>query len=166
MNDALAQAAMVQRGDCSPLELVDDAIARIEASNPTINAVIHERFERARDDARRVSGGPFRGVPVAAGTSVALSVMSANRDDAAYDDPDDFRSMRYDSGSVRPHLTFGRGSHFCLGNAIARVEMLEVLDVVLSRHPDLEVLVDRPEWVPYLRVRRFEDMPVRLGDPR
>ena len=55
---------MIERGECSPLELVDDAIARIEACNPTINAVIHERFERARDEAKRVAGGPFRGVPI------------------------------------------------------------------------------------------------------
>jgi amidase len=64
MNDALAQASMVERGECSPLELVDDAIARIEATNPTINAVIHERFDRARSEARTVTGGPFRGVPI------------------------------------------------------------------------------------------------------
>jgi amidase len=64
VNDALTHAAMVQRGECSPLELVDAAIARVEAANPRINAVIHERFERARDDARRVASGPFRGVPI------------------------------------------------------------------------------------------------------
>ena len=38
---------MVRRGECSPLELVDEAIARIEAVNPSINAVIHQRFEQA-----------------------------------------------------------------------------------------------------------------------
>ena len=68
-------------------------------------------------------------------------------------------------GVTRPHLTFGRGSHFCLGNAIARVEMQEVLDVILTRYPDLEVLTDSPQWVPFLRVRRYEQLPVRLGDP-
>ena len=60
----MAQAAMIERGDCSPVELVDEAIARIEAINPMINAVIHERFERARDEAACVAGGPFRGVPI------------------------------------------------------------------------------------------------------
>jgi amidase len=64
VNDALTQAALVQRGDCTPLELVDEAIARIEKSNPTVNAIIHERFDRARDEARRVTSGPFRGVPI------------------------------------------------------------------------------------------------------
>ena len=57
---------MIRRGECSPLELVDEAITRIEAVNPKINAVIHERFERAREEARRVQAGtaPFRGVPI------------------------------------------------------------------------------------------------------
>ena len=72
MNDAVAQAAMIRRGECSPLELVDEAIARIEAVNPKINAVIHDRFEQAREEARRHdasradarTAGAFRGVPI------------------------------------------------------------------------------------------------------
>mgnify|MGYP006269972015 CR=1 FL=1 len=62
--DATAQAALVRTGEASPLELVDAAIARIEAVNPTINAVIHERFDRARAEATGpLPDGPFRGVP-------------------------------------------------------------------------------------------------------
>jgi cytochrome P450 len=134
------------------------------------------RFEPASGELLRTAGEDFElcGVPVAAGTNVALSVMSANRDPSAYDDPDSFVADRYNPpsgrqggqpGAARPHLTFGRGSHFCIGNAIARVEMHEVLDVLLTRYPDLEVLIDDPQWVPFLRVRRFERLPVRLGDP-
>ncbi len=63
--DATAQAELVRTGAASPLELVDAAIARIEALNPQLNAVIHERFERAREQAAGVlPDGPFRGVPV------------------------------------------------------------------------------------------------------
>ncbi|MET0802435.1 MAG: amidase [Acidimicrobiales bacterium] len=63
--DAVAQAALVRSGEVSPLELVDAAIGRIEALNPQLNAVIHERFERARDEAASpdLPDGPFRGVP-------------------------------------------------------------------------------------------------------
>ena len=56
--DATAQAELVARGDVSPAELVDAAIARIEALNPALNAVIHERFERARAEARADSDRP------------------------------------------------------------------------------------------------------------
>lgn len=62
--DATAQAALVRDGDVSALELVDAAIARIERGNAALNAVIHERFERAREEAKStLPDGPFRGVP-------------------------------------------------------------------------------------------------------
>jgi amidase len=62
--DALAQAELVRRREVTPLELVDAAIARIERLNPTLNAVIHKHFERARRQAAgELPDGPFRGVP-------------------------------------------------------------------------------------------------------
>ena len=62
--DATAQAELVRTGAVTPLELVDDAIERIESANPALNAVIHERFARAHDEAHRPSEGAFRGVPI------------------------------------------------------------------------------------------------------
>ncbi len=62
--DATELADLVRRGEASPAELVEDAIARIEALNPQINAVIHPRFEAAREEAAGdIPDGPFRGVP-------------------------------------------------------------------------------------------------------
>lgn len=62
--DATALAAAVSAGDVSPVELVDAAIARIEALDPTLNAVIHRRFDAARREALDPAlAGPFRGVP-------------------------------------------------------------------------------------------------------
>jgi amidase len=60
--DATAQAELVRRGELTARELVDAAITRCERVNPSINAVIHERFEVARDEAETASG-PLRGVP-------------------------------------------------------------------------------------------------------
>src|SRR5258708_6545674 len=63
--DATAQAELVRTGEVSAVELVDDAIPRVEKLNPELNAVIHPRFDRARDEARgTLPGGPFRGVPL------------------------------------------------------------------------------------------------------
>jgi amidase len=61
--DATAQAELVRRGDATPRELVDAAIARIERVNPTLNAVITTRFDQARLEAAAAPNGPFRGVP-------------------------------------------------------------------------------------------------------
>ena len=64
--DAIAQAELIREGQLSPVELVDDAIARIEKLNPEINAVIHPLFDKARAAAASsdLPDGPFRGVPM------------------------------------------------------------------------------------------------------
>ena len=60
--DATAQADLVARGEISPRELVDAAIARIERDNPELGAVIMPMFDEAR--ATTPADGPFRGVPI------------------------------------------------------------------------------------------------------
>jgi amidase len=63
--DATAQADLVRRGEASPRELVEAAIARIEAVNPKLDAVIRTRFDAARQEAESdLPDGPFRGVPI------------------------------------------------------------------------------------------------------
>jgi amidase len=62
--DATAQAALVRGGDATPVELAEAAIARIEALNPQLNAVIHPLFEKGLEVAKgELPDGPFRGVP-------------------------------------------------------------------------------------------------------
>ena len=62
--DATGLAELVRTGAVTPLALVETAIARIEADNPSLNAVIRPLFERAREAARgALPDGPFRGVP-------------------------------------------------------------------------------------------------------
>jgi amidase len=62
--DAVGLAELVRTKEASPLELVDACIATVERLNPTINAVIHKRFDEARADAvGNLPDGPFRGVP-------------------------------------------------------------------------------------------------------
>src|SRR5262245_2741730 len=61
--DATAQAQLVRNGEVQPIELVEAAIARIEAVNPTLNAVITPTFDRATAQVERGVTGPFAGVP-------------------------------------------------------------------------------------------------------
>ncbi len=66
--DATAQAALVRSGEVSAAELVDTAIARAEAVDPALNAIIHRRFDEARREAVDLDAGgddlrPFAGVP-------------------------------------------------------------------------------------------------------
>lgn len=69
--DATAQAELIRSGQATAPELVEGAIARIEALNPKLNAVIHERYDAAREDARKLAreeidrdAQPFAGVPI------------------------------------------------------------------------------------------------------
>ena len=62
--DATAQAELVRTKQVSASELVDHAIAAVERVNPSINAVIHPRFDKARAEAKSGRSGPFAGVPI------------------------------------------------------------------------------------------------------
>lgn len=64
--DAVGQAALVRRGEATPRELVDAALARIEALDGALHAVIHRRFDAARAEAssEQLPRGAFRGVPM------------------------------------------------------------------------------------------------------
>jgi cytochrome P450 len=73
----------------------------------------------------------WRGVEIPEGAGMLFGILAANRDPAAYDDPDRFDVSR------RPTMTmtFGYGTHFCLGVHLARTEMEVALRVLLGRLP-------------------------------
>ncbi len=62
--DGLGLAGLVRKGDVTPLELLDEAIARIEKNNPALNAVVFKAYDEARAVAGdKLPDGPFKGVP-------------------------------------------------------------------------------------------------------
>jgi amidase len=62
--DGLGLAHLVRRREISPLELLEEAIARIERHNPKLNAVIYKAYDQARAAAKgKLPDGPFKGVP-------------------------------------------------------------------------------------------------------
>jgi len=69
------------------------------------------------------------GQRIRAGDKVVVSFTSANRDEAAFADPDAFDIRR----RPNPHLAFGHGPHYCLGSYLARAQMRALFDEVLSR---------------------------------
>ena len=75
---------------------------------------------------------------IKAGTTMLVSVASANRDAAHFPgDPDTFDVCR----PSRPHLAFGHGIHMCLGQQLARVEMKVALGALFDRFPTLRLAV-------------------------
>lgn len=76
-------------------------------------------------------------ITIRAGDAVILSPSTANRDPEAFPDPDAFEPSR-DAGK---HLAFGYGPRYCIGAALARVELQAVFSAVPKRFPTLELAV-------------------------
>jgi len=76
------------------------------------------------------------GVAVAAGDKVFMSYTSANRDEAAFGPSADTFDVRR---SPNPQIAFGFGAHFCLGAALARLEVRILLEEMLDRFATLEL---------------------------
>ena len=79
---------------------------------------------------------------------------AANRDPAHFGDPDEFR---LDRPSGKGHITFGKGTHFCIGAGLARLEATTVLGELLERTADISA-PDTATWLPSLLVRRLEQL--------
>ena len=62
--DGLGLAELVKKGEVTPLELADAAIERAERHNGTLNAIVYEAYDEAREAAKgKLPDGPFKGVP-------------------------------------------------------------------------------------------------------
>jgi cytochrome P450 len=93
---------------------------------------------------------------VTAGSIVLLLNASANRDERQFPEPDRFDIHR----TIRRHLSFGYGLHFCLGAHLARLEARIALEEVLKRFPSWEIDSERAIRAQTSTVRGWESLPV------
>jgi pentalenolactone synthase len=77
------------------------------------------------------------GVTIARGDVVLLATGSANRDEDAFTDPEEFDPTR----KPNPHIAFGYGGFFCIGASLARTELRIVFTSLFSRFPNLHLAV-------------------------
>ena len=99
----------------------------------------------------------FHGTSLKSGEKIMLMFESANFDESVFGDPENFRIDR----NPNSHLAFGFGTHFCLGNQLARLELKIMLTKVLSRLPDLRLADDTALPLrPANFVSGLESMPV------
>ncbi|AWT52431.1 cytochrome P450 [Mycolicibacterium smegmatis] len=99
-----------------------------------------------------------RGVPIAKGESVYLAYVSGNRDEEVFTDP-----FRFDVGrDPNKHLAFGYGVHFCLGAALARMEMNSLFSELLPRLDSIE-LAGEPELSATTFVGGLKHLPIRYS---
>ncbi|MDT5099985.1 MAG: hypothetical protein QOC76_3722, partial [Mycobacterium sp.] len=100
----------------------------------------------------------IRGVPIAKGESVYLAYVSGNRDEDIFEEP-----FRFDVGrDPNKHLAFGYGVHFCLGAALARMEMNSLYTELVPRLESIE-LAGRPQLSATTFVGGLKHLPVRYS---
>ena len=122
----------------------------VEESLRMFPAFAHFRRTATRDT-------ELGGRRIGEGEKVVMWYVSSNRDESRYEDPD-----RFDVRRAPEHQAFGAGGrHFCLGAALARLELTVMLQETLARYPRME-LDGLPVWVQSGFLNQLKSLPVRL----
>src|SRR6266545_4428018 len=138
-----------------------------EGSSRAIPSGCHMRSKSSSATTARSSGRSTAGLPpmsssggqtIRRGEGVIVILGSANRDPSRFTDPDTLDLARADV----KHLAFGRGSHYCLGAPLARVEAEVALTTLLRRLPGLRLAIPVEElnWRPVPLFRSLASLPV------
>jgi len=91
------------------------------------------------------------------GDRIRWIMAAANRDPAAFDEPDTFDITR----QPNPHVSFGAGIHYCLGASLARIEGQEVFRALAERFPKMEMEPVALEYQPSVQFRSLKSLPIR-----
>ena len=132
-----------------------DELAKLAAEPGLISGLVEEtlRYEPPIDITGRIASEDIDvdGCPVRATQALTLFLRAANRDPAAFEDPE-----RFDIAKKRkPHVAFGGGSHICIGAPLARLEAQVALAKLFERFPTLRLAEpdEPPVWrtLPFFR---------------
>jgi cytochrome P450 len=135
-------------------KLLDDpslVSSAVEEALRMFPAFAHFRRTATRDT-------ELNGASIKAGEKVVMWYVSSNRDETRYSEPDRFLADRNPE-----HQAFGAGGrHYCLGTALARLELRVLLEETLKRYPAME-LAGEPQFAESPFVNQLKTLPVRLG---
>jgi len=149
---ASGMRALIEHPDQMRL-LVDDPSlipSAVEESLRMFPAFAHFRRTATRDT-------ELGGQTIREGEKVVMWYVSSNRDESRYDDAD-----RFDVTRNPEHQAFGAGGrHFCLGTALARLELRILFEETLARFPQIEA-AGRPEYAESPFINQLKTLPVRL----
>jgi cytochrome P450 len=102
--------------------------------------------------------------PIPAGSRLMLLWGAANRDPLQFDEPESLDLCR---PSIKSHLGFGRGIHFCLGAHLARLEAQRAIGCLIERTQDVRLAVEHQDrYNPSLLIRRLERVIVSVTPRR
>jgi cholest-4-en-3-one 26-monooxygenase len=148
-----AMRALMENPDQRRLLLEDPARipGAVEEALRMFPAFAHFRRTATRDT-------ELAGQEIKAGDKVVMWYASSNRDETRYEDPDRFDVLRNPE-----HQAFGAGGrHFCLGTALARLELKILLEETLARYPNIALDGD-PAFIESAFLNQLKTLPVRLN---
>jgi cytochrome P450 len=105
----------------------------------------------------------YLGVEIPANQTVMLMFGCANRDPRMFADPERLDVTR---SNARNHVSFGVGPHYCLGQALARMEGRLTFERIARRFPEVELVENEDVWVGHSQTRHLAELPIRLGNER
>jgi cytochrome P450 len=150
---ASGMRALIENPDQRQLLLDDPSLipSAVEESLRMFPAFAHFRRTATADT-------ELNGQEIKEGDKVVMWYASSNRDDTRYEDPD-----RFDVTRNPEHQAFGAGGrHFCLGTALARLELKILFEETLARYPEMEI-DGRPVFVESAFLNQLKTLPVRLA---
>src|SRR3954453_17689960 len=134
-------------------KLIDDPSlipSAVEESVRMFPAFAHFRRTATKDT-------EVAGCPIKHGDKVVMWYVASNRDETKFEDPE-----RFDVERNPDHQGFGAGGrHFCLGAALARLELKIMLEEILARYPNLQ-MTGKPVFVESPFINQLKTLPVRL----
>lgn len=102
------------------------------------------------------------GMKLPAGSNIMLSLASAGRDEAEFENPEVFDIRRK---NARNHVAFGNGVHFCMGAPLARMQVRMIVEELTRKYPDMTLIEDAQNPIEIAGVLTFRgptSLPVRL----
>ncbi len=148
-----AMRALMENPD-QKQKLIDDPDlipSAVEEALRMFPAFAHFRRTATRDTV-------LHGQEIKAGEKVVMWYVSSGRDESRYEDPD-----RFDVERNPEHQAFGAGGrHFCLGTALARLELRILIEETLARYPNIE-LAGAPERTDSFFINQLRSLPVKLA---
>lgn len=147
-----AMRALLENPDQMEILLKDPSVvpSAVEESLRMFPAFAHFRRTATRDT-------ELLGQEIKEGEKVVMWYVSSNRDETRYEDPD-----RFDVRRNPEHQAFGAGGrHYCLGTALARLELKVLIEETLDRFPDMKIEGD-PRYIDSGFVNQLRVLPVRL----
>ncbi len=138
-------------------------MAELRENPDLIRSAVEEllRYESPIQFAGRVAKEETEicGVRLRQGQPILVILGAANRDAQQFKDPDHLDLNRLPN----PHLAFGAGEHFCIGNQLARLEGQIAILRTVQRFPRMRLAAQSPEWAPNYGFRGLKALPVTLS---